>query len=59
MNRLYYQGRMLKRERMTRWSNHLIFSLSNGAFTPDANEALSVSGLHVKSMQRHDRHNAA
>ncbi len=50
---------MLKRERMTRWSNHLIFSLSNGAFTPDANEALSVSGLHVKSMQRHDRHNAA
>ncbi len=37
----------------------LFFSLSNGAFTPDANESLSVSGLHVKSMQRHDRHNAA
>ncbi len=30
-----------------------------GAFTPDANEALSASDLHVKSMQRHDRHSAA
>ncbi len=33
--------------------------ISYGAFTPDANEALSVSDLHVKSMQRRDRHPAA
>ncbi len=26
-----------------------------GAFTPDANEALRVNYLYVKSMQRHDR----
>ncbi len=26
----------------------------NGAFTPDANEALSASDLHVKSMQRRE-----
>ncbi len=31
---------------------------SYGAFTPDANEALSASDLHVKSMQRHNRHPA-
>ncbi|XP_026104432.1 E3 ubiquitin-protein ligase CHFR-like [Carassius auratus] len=30
-------------------------SESYGAFTPDANEALNVSDLHFKSMQRHDR----
>ncbi len=27
---------------------------SKGAFTPDANEALSASDLHVKSMQRRE-----
>ncbi len=26
-----------------------------GAFTPDANEALRANDLHVKSMQRRDR----
>ncbi len=26
-----------------------------GAFTPDANEALSANDLHVKTMQRRDR----
>ncbi len=31
------------------------FSLSKGAFTPDANEALRANDLHVKSMQIHDR----
>ncbi len=28
---------------------------AKGAFTPDANEALRVNDLHVKSMQRSDR----
>ncbi len=32
---------------------------TQGAFTPDVNEALSASDLHGKSMQRHDRHPAA
>ncbi len=27
---------------------------TKGAFTPDANEALSASDLHVKSMQRRE-----
>ncbi len=28
---------------------------AQGAFTPDANEALRANDLHVKSMQRRDR----
>ncbi len=29
--------------------------MPEGAFTPDANEALRANYLHVKSMQRRDR----
>ncbi len=29
--------------------------MPQGAFTPDANEALRANDLHVKSMQRRDR----
>ncbi len=32
----------------------MVKSTPKGAFTPDANEALSASDLHVKSMQRRD-----
>ncbi len=39
--------------------SRLVWMHSNGAFTPDANEALSAYDLHVKSMQRRDRHPAA
>ncbi len=42
-----------------RFKTAVVTILCNGAFTPDANEALSASDLHVKSMQRRARHPAA
>ncbi len=39
----HYDGRQVRRD-------------SPGVFTPDTNEALSASDLHVKLMQIHDRH---
>ncbi len=33
--------------------------MTEGAFTPDANEVLHANDLHVKSMQRHDRQSCA
>lgn len=36
--------------------NYNVSGFLYGAFSPDANEALKASDLHVKSMQRRDRH---